>query len=98
MAKPEIVVLIPESTRKARGGSSDAPEGDSIAAAPPATIPAKLERHPEGVLHKSPTGSVRPRGLLPAYPRVQGNTYISIPEGALARRAPHVGSLHDSGL
>src|SRR5438034_543897 len=33
MAKPEIVVLIPESTRKARGGSSDAPEVDSIAAA-----------------------------------------------------------------
>jgi len=98
MAKPEIVVLIPESTRKARGGSSDAPEIDSIAAALPATIRAKLEGLREEVLHKSPTGSVRPGGLLPAYRRFQGNMYMSIPEQAWAHRAPNVEIIIASGL
>src|SRR5438094_9759592 len=90
MAKPEIVVLIPESTRKARGGSSDAPEVDSIAAALPASIRAKLERLREEVLHKSPTGAVRPGGLLPAYRRLQGTSYMSIPAKAWAHRPPNV--------
>jgi len=98
MAKPEIVVLIPESTRKARGGSSDAPEVDSIAAALPATIRAKLEGLREEVLHKSPKGSVRPGGLLPAYRRFQGNMYMSIPEEAWAQRAPNVEIVIASGL
>src|SRR3989475_7133632 len=88
MAKPEIVVLIPESTRKARGGSSDAPEVDSIAAALPATIRAELGRHREGVLHNSPTGSVRPGGLPPSDPPLQGIIYMSIPQEAFAQRAP----------
>src|SRR3989442_4093608 len=98
MAKPEIVVLIPESTRKARGGSSDAPEIDSIAGALPATIRAKLEGLREEVLHKSPKGSVRPGGLLPAYRRFQGNMYMSIPEEAWAQRAPNVEIVIASGL
>src|SRR5256886_17226863 len=98
MAKPEIVVLIPESTRKARGGSSDAPEIDSIAAALPSTIRAKLEGLREEVLHKSPKGSVRPGGLLPAYRRFQGNMYMSIPEEAWAHRAPNVEIVIASGL
>ncbi len=98
MAKPEIVVLIPESTRKARGGSSDAPETDSIAAALPSTIRAKLEGLREEVLHKSPKGSVRPCGLLPAYRRFQGNMYMSIPEEAWAQRAPNVEIVIASGL
>src|SRR5439155_4535294 len=94
----EIVVLIPESTRKARGGSSDAPEIDSIVAVLPATIRAKLEGLREEVLHKSPTGSVRPGGLLPAYRRFQGNMYMSIPEQAWAHRAPNVKIIIASGL
>src|SRR3989442_3461221 len=98
MAKPEIVVLIPESTRKARGGSSDAPEVDSIAAALPATIRAELEGHREEGLHKSPTGAVRPGGLLPAYRRLHGNMYMSIPEEAWAQRAPNVEVVIASGL
>ena len=98
MAKPEIVVLIPESTRKARAGSSDAPEVDSIASALPAAIRAKLEGLREEVLHKSPKGSVRPGGLLPAYRRFQGNMYMSIPEEAWAHRAPNVEIVIASGL
>src|SRR5207245_2998338 len=98
MATQKIRVLIPESTRKARGGSSDAPEVDSIAAALPATTRAKLEGLREEVLHKSPKGSVRPGGLLPAYRRFQGNMYTSIPEEAWAQRAPNVEIVIASGL
>src|SRR5437879_11117438 len=97
MANPEIVVLIPESTRKARGGS-DAPGVDSIASALPAAIRAKLEGLREEVLHKGPKGSVRPGGLLPAYRRFQGNMYTSIPEEAWAHRAPNVEVVIASGL
>jgi len=90
MAKPEIVVLIPESTRKAKGGSSDTPEVDAIAAALPASIREKLEGLREEVLRKSPAGSVRSGGFLPAYRRFQGNMYMSIPDEAWTQRAPNV--------
>lgn len=90
MTKPEIVVLIPESTRKAKGGPPGTPEVDSIAAALPSTSRAKLEGLREEVLHKSPQGSVRPGGLLPAYRRFQGNMYMSIPDEAWAQRSPNV--------
>src|SRR5438876_1736774 len=98
MAKPEVIVLIPESTRKARGGSTDSPEVDSIAAALPAADRAKLGGLREEVLHKSPQGSVRPGGLLPAYRRFQGNMYMSIPDEAWSKRAPNVEVVIASGL
>jgi len=98
MAKPEVIVLIPESTRKARGGSTDSPEVDSIAAALPAAVRAKLGGLREEVLHKSPQGSVRPGGLLPAYRRFQGNMYMSIPDEAWSKRAPNVEVVIASGL
>src|SRR3989442_4432907 len=90
MPKPEIIVLIPESTRKARGGSADSPEVDSIAASLPATARAKLEGLREEVLHKSPQGSVRAGGLLPPYRRFQGEMFRSIPDETRAKNAPHV--------
>jgi len=98
VAKPEVIVLIPESTRKARGGSPDPPEVDSFAAALPATARAKLDALREEVLHKSPQGSVRAGGLLPAYRRFQGNMYMSIPDEAWAKRAPNVEIVIASGL
>src|SRR3989442_10894993 len=98
MGKPHLGVLIPGSQRRAKGGWSVAPKVDSLAAAVPATIRAKLEGHREEVLHKSPTGSVRPGGLLPAYRRFQGNMYMSIPEEAWAQRAPNVEVVIASGL
>jgi len=98
MAKPEIIVLIPESTRKARGGSTDSPEVDSIAAALPGAVRTKLGGLREEVLHKSPPGSVRPGGVLPAYRRFQGNMYMSIPDEAWAKRAPNVEVVIASGL
>src|SRR3989454_7298505 len=98
MAGPEIVVLIPESTRKATGGASDGPEVDAISAGLPATVRAKLEELREEVLLKSPKGSVRPGGLLPAYLRFQGNMYRSIPDGAWAQRSAKVEVVIASGL
>jgi len=90
MAKPEFIVLIPESTRKARGGSPDSREVDSVAAALPGAVRAKLEASREEVLQKSPQGSVRAGELLPAYRRFQGNMYMSIPDEAWAKRAANV--------
>jgi cytoplasmic iron level regulating protein YaaA (DUF328/UPF0246 family) len=90
MVKPEIVALIPESTRKAKGGSSDAPEVDAISEALPPSIRSKLEGLRKEVLQKSPERSVRPGGLLPAYRRFQGNMYRSIPDEAWAQRAANV--------
>jgi len=98
MAGPEIVVLIPESTRKATGGSSDGPEVDAISAALPATVRAKLEELREEVRLKSPKGSVRPGGLLPAYRRFQGNMYRNIPDNAWAQRSAKVEVVIASGL
>src|SRR5439155_27152098 len=98
MAKPEFIVLIPESTRKARGGSPDSREVDSVAAALPGAVRAKLEASREEVLQKSPQGSVRAGELLPAYRRFQGNMYMSIPEEAWAHRAPNVEIVIASGL
>src|SRR5207245_6969464 len=98
MAGPEIVVLIPESTRKATGGSSEGPEVDAISAGLPATVRAKLEELREEVLLKSPKGSVRPGGLLPAYRRFQGNMYRSIPDGAWAQRSAKVEVIIAPGL
>src|SRR3989475_12132402 len=98
MAGPEIVVLIPESTRKATGGASEGAEVDAISAGLPATVRAKLEELREEVLLKSPKGSVRPGGLLPAYLRFQGNMYRSIPDGAWAQRSAKVEVVIASGL
>ncbi|TLZ73614.1 MAG: hypothetical protein E6K06_02450, partial [Methanobacteriota archaeon] len=98
MAGPEIVVLIPESTRKATGGSSEGPEVDAISAGLPATVRAKLEELREEVLLKSPKGSVRPGGLLPAYRRFQGNMYRNVPDNAWAQRSAKVEVVIASGL
>jgi len=98
MVSPEIVVLIPESTRKAKGGSSDAVEVDSISATLPPGVRAKLEGLREEILQKSPRGSVRPGGLLPAYRRFQGNMYMSIPAEAWAQPGSNVEVVIASGL
>src|SRR2546428_3363523 len=90
MAGPEIVVLIPESTRKATGGSSDGPEVDAISAGLPATGRAKLEEPREEVLLKSPKGSGRPGGPLPPYRRFPGNMYPNIPDNTWAQRSAQV--------
>src|SRR5437899_11482361 len=90
MAKPEIIVLIPESARKARGGSPDSREVDSVAAALPGAVRANLEASREEVIQKSPQGSVGTGEQAPAYRRFQGNMHMSIPDEEWAQRAAHV--------
>src|SRR2546427_6133969 len=90
MAGPEIVVLIPESTRKATGGSSEGPEVDAISAGLPATGRAKLEELREGVPLKSPKDSVRPGRRPPPYPPLQRHLYPNIPDGAWGQRPAQV--------
>lgn len=98
MPQPDIVVLIPESTRKAKAGSSRFGEVDSIVEALPASVRGKLQTLREEVRQKSPKGSIDSSGLLPAYLRFQGNMYREIPAEAWERRAANVEVVVASGL
>lgn len=90
MARIEIVLLIPESTRKRRGGRLDAAAVDAIREALPGDARDSLARLREEILSKSPAGSVDPRGMLPAFERFDGNMYREIPADAWSRRSPAV--------
>ena len=90
MAKIEVVVLIPESTRKRPGGSPGPVGEDAIAAALPASGRAKLEGLRDEVLKKIPPGTVGHGKLLPAYQRYDGNMYRMIPREAWDQRSPAV--------
>src|SRR5438552_11790926 len=94
----KLIILHPHSTCMDKAGSIDSPEVDSISAEFPAAVRAKLVVLREELLHKSPQGSVRPGGLLPAYRRFQGNMYMSIPDEAWSKRAPNVEVVIASGL
>src|SRR6266568_4118923 len=89
MARFEIVVLTPESTRKLRGGTPEAGT-DAIGEALPPDARGKLEALREQVRTQSPSGSIATQGLLPAYERYDGNMYHSIPRDAWEGRAPNV--------
>ena len=98
MPESEMIVLIPESTRKAKGGSPDVREVDSVADALPAALRGKLESLREEVRQKSPKGSIDPSGLFPAFRRFQGNMYRNIPADAWEERVPNVEVVIVSGL
>lgn len=93
----ETIVLIPESTRKAKGGTAEAAE-DAVAKALPRGAKAKLVALREEVRSKAPAGSVDDSGLLPAHLRFQGNMYRHIPQEAWENRRPEVEVLIVSGL
>jgi cytoplasmic iron level regulating protein YaaA (DUF328/UPF0246 family) len=98
VARPEVIVLIPESTRKHSGGSAEPPREDLVATALPAALRRKLEELREEVLQKSPPGSVEPGRFLPAYERFDGNMYRYIPREAWEHRSPVVEVVIASGL
>jgi len=98
VAKIDIVVLIPESTRKRKGGAAEATPSDSIVDALPATVRGKLETLRREVVAKSPSGSIESGGLLPAYERFDGNMYRYIPEDAWTQRSAAVEVVIASGL
>src|SRR3989442_13354826 len=87
MAGPEIVVLIPESTRKATGGASEGPEVDAISAGLAATGPAKLEEVRAEVFLNSPKSTMRPGGPLPAERRRQRKMHRKYTAHAVGRRS-----------
>ena len=98
LSNVEIVVLIPESTRKRRGGSPGAKATDAIADALPAPVREKLDELRREIVAKSPSGSIETRGALPAHERFDGNMYRYIPADAWANRAPSVEVVIASGL
>ncbi|HEX9341333.1 MAG TPA: peroxide stress protein YaaA [Thermoplasmata archaeon] len=98
MASPEIVVLIPESTRKRKGGTSMA-EADAIADALPDASHKRLEDLRSEIRAGSAASSVdAARGLLAAYRRYDGNMYRSIPDDAWEKRAANVEVVIASGF
>lgn len=97
MADAEVLVLIPESTRKRRGGTALAPS-DSILGALPTAPRERLEALRREVVAKSPKDSIESRDLLPAHERFDGNMYRSIPKDAWQRRVPEVEVLIATGL
>jgi len=90
VAKIEVVVLIPESTRKRPGGTPGSAGEDAIAAALPVSGRARLEGLRDEVLKKIPPGTVTQGKLLPAYQRYDGNMYRMIPQEAWEQRSPAV--------
>jgi cytoplasmic iron level regulating protein YaaA (DUF328/UPF0246 family) len=97
MPRPDVVVLIPESTRKHPGGDPKAAVTDGFASSLPTAARSRLEALREEVRGKSAKDIAR-GGLLPAYRRFDGNMYRSIEPEAWARRAPNVEVLIASGL
>ena len=90
VSRPEVVVLIPESTRKRPGGSSDAPKEDTITGALPTDARVKLNALREEVVTKGPRGVVASGKFLPAHQRFDGNMYRNIPSEAWDERSPAV--------
>jgi Peroxide stress protein YaaA len=98
LTSPSVVVLIPESTRKRRGGEKGLETRDDVATKLSGGFRLDLLRLREEVRAKSSVGSIDMSGLLPAYRRFDGNMYRSIPAEAWDRRSPDVEVLVVSGL
>ena len=98
MIKPSVVVLIPESTRKRRGGEPDLPPVDGIVEALPQPARERLETLREELLEATGRKGVEDERVLPAYRRFDGNMYRRIELEAWEARAPGVEVLIVSGL
>ena len=93
-----LVALIPESTRKEKGGNPSQIPVDLIAEILPDAPRRKLLALREHVSAKSPAGTVRSGGLLPAYLRFQGNMYRHIAQEVWEQRRPDVEVIIACGL
>ena len=93
----DIVVLIPESTRKAKGGDPHAKPVDAFAEALPTTTRDALYLLRAEVAGKW-KNTAAADGLMPACWRYQGNMYRHIPPDAWEHRKPEVDILIASGL
>lgn len=98
MGAIETLVLIPESTRKAKGGGP-APSGTAtLADALPRDARRKLEFLRNQVREAAPDDIGNSAEALPAYQRFRGNMYRAIPEEAWEQRIPGVEVVMVSGL
>jgi len=93
----DIVVLIPESTRKSKGGDPHAKTADDFAGALPSTVRDDLYglRVQLAAKWKNEAASA---GVMPAYLRYQGNMYRHIPREMWETRKPGVEVLIASAL
>lgn len=98
MSPTNVVVLIPESTRKARGGDASATPVDGIVTSLPAPSRKRLESLREELRSATKGRGVEPVGLLPAYRRYDGNMYRRIDVSDWERRDPGVEVVIVSGL
>lgn len=92
------VVLIPESTRKAKGGEPEPPGVPRLESALPRDARRKLEVLRDQVRAAAPDAVGNPAEVLPAYSRFRGNMYRAIPEEAWEQRIPGVEVVMVSGL
>ncbi len=91
------VVLIPESTRKAKGGQT-LPKASTLADSLPRDARRKLEVLRDQVRAASADSVGNPDELLPAYRRFRGNMYRAIGDEAWDQRVPGVEVVMVSGL
>lgn len=92
------VVLIPESTRKAKGGDPAASGSPGLEDVLPRDARRRLDVLRDQVRAAAPEAVANPSELLPAYRRFRGNMYRAIPEEAWAQRIPGVEVVMVSGL
>lgn len=98
MEAVETVVLIPESTRKAKGGEAPGPGGLAFDAALPRDDRKRLGVLRDQVRKIAVDAAGNPAEVLPAYQRFRGNMYRAIGEEAWERRVSGVEVLIVSGL
>jgi hypothetical protein len=93
----DIVVLLPESTRKSKGGDPHAKPADDFAGALPAEVRDQLYALRAEVAAKWKNEAAK-AGVMPAYLRYEGNMYRHIPREMWERRKPGVEVLIATGL
>jgi hypothetical protein len=90
VARVDVIVLIPESTRKRSGGSPDSPNGDTLEGVLPAAERRELEVLRQRIIEEGPRGTLDAGRFMPAYERFAGNMYRNIPREAWDQRSSAV--------
>ena len=98
MARPQTIVLIPESTRKVRGSEGTGRIVNGFLDALPEPARGALQALREEMFAKSAPGTVDRATMRPAYRLFDGNMYRRIPQEAWEERSPNVEVVIASGL
>lgn len=98
MAGIDTLVLIPESTRKAKGGGPAPSDARSFDDPLPRDMRKRLSVLRDQVREATPDSVHDPEAFLPAFQRYRGNMYRAIGEEAWEKRIPGVEVLIVSGL